>query len=390
MADGKRIALFLDGTWNTVENNTNVWRAKSLCSISDEQICYYSQGVGTLFGQRFMGGAFGYGLDAEVIDAYEWLVEHYNPGDKLFIFGFSRGAYTARALSGLISKLGLLTAGSPLSVQQLYARYRKANGRSIRELCKLAPSEQKNLPIEERWLLTYSQPIAIGFVGVWDTVGALGLPFGNIPLISRSQYNFLQTNLWIDNETAYHALAIDEHRKAFAPTLWTWPHLRGDPNATGVYAFPGIDRVEQRWFVGAHANVGGGYADDLLAQRPLKWLMDKAKAKGLQFKSDISIDGGACEAPINDSFKEMAYGLYRTAHLFIPYYRKMGVEPATTDDMAHNVVNETIDASVFERWRSDGTYRPANLVDWSKRKKVDPGLLNSSVHANEPSVAAAV
>lgn len=387
MANGKRIALFLDGTWNTVENNTNVWRAKSLCPRNDEQICYYSQGVGTLFGQRLMGGAFGYGLDAEIIQAYEWLIEHYRPGDRLFIFGFSRGAYTARALSGLISKLGLLTAGSPLSVDQLYARYRKANTRSIRELAGVPAAQRSALPIEERWLLAYSQAIAIAFIGVWDTVGALGLPFGHIPMLSRSQYNFLQTNLWIDNDTAYHALAIDEHRQAFAPTLWTWPHLKDDPRATGAYAFPDIGRVEQRWFVGAHANVGGGYADDLLAQRPLQWLMDKAKAAGLQFKHDIAIDGGACEAPINDSFKEMAWGLYRACHGFVPYYRPIGTEPARAGDIAHNVVNESIDASVFERYRSGSSYRPANLVDWAKRKKVDMSALTSSVRADAPHIA---
>jgi uncharacterized protein (DUF2235 family) len=170
MTATKRIALFLDGTWNTRDNNTNVWRAKSLCVRSAEQICYYSEGVGTLFGQRFMGGAFGYGLDTEVIQAYEWLIENYNQGDQIFIFGFSRGAYTARSLSGLISECGLLTAGSPISVEQLYTRYREGNAHTIRELKNLPDSE---LTPEEHWLLSYSKPVAIWFIGVWDTVGAL-------------------------------------------------------------------------------------------------------------------------------------------------------------------------------------------------------------------------
>ena len=135
----KRIAVFLDGTWNTVNDNTNVWRLKSLLAGTGAgglpQISYYHKGVGTTFGSRLRGGMFGYGLNDEIIRAYEWLIDNYNPGDELFIFGFSRGAYTARSLSGLISKCGLIAIGAPLSVAQLYARYRNASGvATLREL----------------------------------------------------------------------------------------------------------------------------------------------------------------------------------------------------------------------------------------------------------------
>ncbi|MFC4761841.1 DUF2235 domain-containing protein [Dyella koreensis] len=383
MTNPKRIALFLDGTWNTVQNNTNVWRAKSLCVTSEDQISYYSQGVGTLFGQRFMGGAFGYGLDAEVINAYEWLVENYNPGDRIFIFGFSRGAYTARALNGLISECGLLIAGSPLSVDQLYARYRRREVTSIRKLVHAADA---NLTTEERWLKRYSRPVAIWFLGVWDTVGALGLPFGNIPFISRSQYNFLQTDLWINDDTAYHALAIDEHRRAFAPTLWTWPRAKDDKSATGAYAFPDTQRVEQRWFAGAHANVGGGYANDILAQRPLMWLMEKAKARGLVFR-DMPADDSVEEGLINNSFREMAFGLYALFHLLIPFRRPIGQATLGNGKDVKFVVNETIDASVFARWRADKTYRPKNVVDWARKFNIDPGTITTTVRADDPSVA---
>lgn len=384
MPNGKNIALFLDGTWNTVNNNTNVWRAKSLCS-RDNQTIYYSQGVGTLFGQRFIGGVFGYGLDQEVIDAYEWLIEHYEPGDHLYLFGFSRGAYTARSLAGLISKFGVLKAGSPLSIDQLYARYRNKDVKSIRELQKTPKEQWGTLAVEERWLLTYSQAIAIWFIGVWDTVGSLGFPYGNIASISRSRFDFLQTDLWLNDDTAYHALALDEHRVDFRPTFWTWPLLKGDSQAVGAYAFPEIANVEQRWFVGAHANVGGGYNDDVLAQRPLKWLLEKAQKRGLAFKGTIDLDGDQ-NAKINDSFKEMLHGVYAFFKGGRRFFRPVGTVAASPKDTANNVVNETIDGSVFERWRSDATYRPQNLVDWATRAEVDPAVLLTSVRADDPKV----
>jgi uncharacterized protein (DUF2235 family) len=123
----KRLAIFMDGTWNTLNNNTNVWRLKSLTSESADQRVYYSQGVGTQRGEVARGGIMGYGIDDEIIEAYTWLIQNFDDGDEIFIFGFSRGAYTARSLSGLICKCGILKLGAPLSIEQLYARYRIHN-----------------------------------------------------------------------------------------------------------------------------------------------------------------------------------------------------------------------------------------------------------------------
>ena len=110
----KRIAIFLDGTWNTLNNNTNVWRLKSLSAPdARDQVVYYSQGVGTRVGEKVRGGVTGHGLDNEIIDAYTWLTEVFETGDEIFLFGFSRGAYAARSLSGLISKCGVLKPGAP-------------------------------------------------------------------------------------------------------------------------------------------------------------------------------------------------------------------------------------------------------------------------------------
>lgn len=147
-------------------------------------------------------------------------------------------------------------------------------------------------------MLKYSQAIDIDFLGVWDTVGALGLPFGNLPILGKADMQFLNTGIRISNKCAFHALAIDEHRKAFAPTLWTVDFARGTP---APHHRRTLSQVEQRWFVGAHANVGGGCQSDPLAQVPLKWMMDKASLNGLAFRRDIELDVLQAPSPTRPS-----------------------------------------------------------------------------------------
>ena len=380
----KRLAVFLDGTWNAVGDNTNVWRLKSLCAPTDSngvpQLVHYDIGV-----NGFIGGAFGKGLNANVAEAYEWLIDNYSPGDDIFIFGFSRGAYTARSLAGLVAKHGLLKAGAPLGVKQLYQRYKRKDDRTVWQLQRLSGlGELTNPTVEEQWLLKYSQPINIKVVAVWDTVGALGVPFFSIQGISRQTFGFLHTGLRTMIENGYHALAIDEHRKDFAPTLWT---VRKPKDPKAFIAPPrDIASVEQRWFVGAHANVGGGCESDLLAQIPLRWMMKKASLHGLAFKNDVDLDGDVIKAPIADSFKEFMKGAYSLVAK--RFYRPMGAEPEQADDGTHTTVNETIDATVFERWQKDPKYRPPSLEEWSMRKKADPAKLARSVRADDPGAAA--
>jgi uncharacterized protein (DUF2235 family) len=380
----KRLAIFLDGTWNAVDNNTNVWRMKALCAPTSRdgkpQLIYYEIGV-----NGFYGGVFGKGLDENIRLAYEWLIENYNDGDEIFIFGFSRGAYTARSLAGLIAKLGILKPGSPIGVAQLYERYKRSDEQTIWELHEQQDAGKLNdFTLEERWMLKYSQPAKIKVVAVWDTVGSLGIPAFSIEGISRSTFGFLQTGLRIHIEHGYHALAIDEHRGDFAPTLWD-VRRSNDPNA--VHAAPrSITSVEQRWFVGAHANVGGGYNSDLLAQIPLRWIMKKASTHGLTFRNDVDIDGDVLTAPITDSFKDFGKGVY--SKFLKPLFRPIGEDPEVRDDGTHANVNETIDRSVFDRWRTLPDYRPPNLSEWASRKKVDPAKLTNSVRADDPAVTA--
>jgi uncharacterized protein (DUF2235 family) len=357
---------------------------KALCAKKGTdglaQLVYYEIGVNGV-----LGGTLGKGLDENIRQAYEWLIENYDDGDEIFIFGFSRGAYTARSLAGLITKLGILKPGSPIGVAQLYERYKRSDEQTIWELHELQDAGTLNdITLEERWMLKYSQRAKIKVIAVWDTVGALGIPAFSIEGLSRSTFGFLQTGLRIHIENGYHALAIDEHRQDFAPTLWD---VRHSNNPTEAHAAPrSIMSVEQRWFVGAHANVGGGYASDLLAQIPLRWIMKKASPHGLTFRNDVEIDGNVLTAEITDSYKEFARGAY--SKFYKPHFRPIGEDPEVRDDGTHANVNETIDRSVFDRWRTVPDYRPPNLSEWASRKNVDPINLTNSVRADDPTVIA--
>ena len=380
----KRIALFLDGTWNAGSDNTNVWRLKSLCSEKSadqsSQVIYYDVGV-----NGFVGGMVGKGLNRNVTDAYEWLIENYNSQDELFIFGFSRGAFTARSLAGFIAKYGMLKRGAPLGVKQLYNRYRRAEDRTIWKLIESRDNATLGeCNLEEQWMLKYCIPIRIKVVAVWDTVGSVGIPFGNIPGISRATFGFLHTGLRVPIENGFHALAIDEHRRAFMPTLWTVRKPK-DPNA--IIAKPrSLTSVEQRWFVGAHANVGGGYDSDLLTQIPLRWIMSKASVHGLAFHDDVEISGDVHKSPITDSYRDFMYGCYRGFSW--RHHRTIGEPPIERADGTHSNVNETIDVSVFDRWRNVQKYRPSNLLDWGKRHKVKIEDIDRSVRADDPAIPA--
>lgn len=379
MPNAKRIAVFLDGTWNVTTDNTNVWRLAALCApIGDDgvhQVSRYDVGVNGVW-----GGAFGKGVGDNIVKAYEWLVGQYNPGDELFIFGFSRGAFTARSLAGFIAKYGLLKPGAPLGVRQLYDRYRRADDKTIWRLnAESEAGELKDVSLEERWMLRYSMPVHIKLVGVWDTVGALGVPWFSLEGIGRSSFGWMHTGLRLPIQNGFHALAIDEHRHSFAPTLWTVL------SSTLAQPRP-LNSVEQRWFPGNHGNVGGGYSGDLLVQAPLRWLKAKAEGLGLNFRYDVELDTEAHAADIPDSYAQFMRGAYRLASR--RYHRTVGAEPYTDMRGTHSTVNETIDDSVFERWRANSKYRPPSLAEWASRYQLDPANVIGSVLAHSPETPA--
>ena len=205
-------------------------------------------------------------------------------------------------------------------------------------------------------------------------------PFGNLPILGRGDLQFLNTGLRFSNKRAFHALAIDEHRKTFGPTLWTVDFLKV---ARPPHHHRTLSQVEQRWFVGAHGNVGGGCQNDPLAQLPLEWMMDRASEAGLAFRRDVELDTLPSPDPISDSYADFMYGAYRFLTLGQRYYREIGADPVVSSatELRENI-NETVDASVFDRWRSDKAYRPPNLKAWAERHGVNPEALTSTVRAN--------
>jgi uncharacterized protein (DUF2235 family) len=243
-----------------------------------EQRLFYEPGVGTAPDERIIGGAFGYGLSSNIRDCYRWLALNYEPGDQLYLFGFSRGAYTARSLAGLIRNCGILEANNVDRVEEAYAFYRDRTSQT-----------HPDAVASQIFRKMYSHGDQdIYFIGVWDTVGALGIPT-DIPLwkeISATWkgweqlWGFHDTELSSHIHNAYHALAIDEIREPFKPTLWT----HTDPNANQT--------VEQVWFAGVHTEVGGGSANTALSDIALVWMVDKAKACGLQFIQGLLEPGG--------------------------------------------------------------------------------------------------
>jgi uncharacterized protein (DUF2235 family) len=271
----KRLVVCCDGTWNTPDEihrgavaPTNVGKlALGVAPVGPdgtEQRLHYLRGVGTGRLDRLLGGAFGLGLSRHVREGYRFLVECGAPGDEVFLLGFSRGAYTARSLAGLIRNAGILRAEYADQVDAAYALYRSRDDATH--------PRGVEARLFRRMYARDEEP-TIHFVGVWDTVGALGIP-GIKGRLARRTWGFHDTTLSSRVRFAYHALAVDERRRPFAPTLWE-----------RAEAVPG-QTLEQRWFAGCHSDVGGGFPDAGLAELPLRWMAGRARAAGLAFEPD--------------------------------------------------------------------------------------------------------
>jgi uncharacterized protein (DUF2235 family) len=330
-----QLAVFFDGTWNTPSDRTNVYKLYKLLDEIDlsKQEGIYIPGVGTENGglfescKHFLGGAFGDGLSENILDGYKWLIQTYQEGNKIFLFGFSRGAYTARSLAGLIRNCGILRKENSKYIDEAYSMYRDAMG----------PDCDQAKEFRQR----FSFDPGIDFIGVWDTVGSLGIPVDGLALPGfKDYYKFHDTKLSKSVKAAYHALAINEFRAPYAPTLWT---QQDDPNQ----GRPGNLPVEQRWFIGAHCNVGGGYAQDELCDLPCRWIQKMAQLAGLKFLADWPVGTDAYETPPRDSYQEFV-----GEHPELAPVVKRVPRPAGNSD----TLFETVDPSVIKRIAEDGAF----------------------------------
>lgn len=267
----KKLAIFCDGTWNEpAVNPTNVAKLFAATCHDNEgvpQVTYYIAGIGTHWYDRYLGGAFGVGMSDNIKAGYGFLCSNYEPGDDIYLFGFSRGAFTARSLAGLIHNMGILKREYFVKINEAYDHYRDRSA-------KWHPSHELGSPTTTfRQRYTYGGE-TVTFLGVWDTVGALGAPYGFIIigyLLNRffdCQFHDLKLSSSI--QSACHAVARDEHRWPFRPTLWEL-HPSHDPS-----------KFIEKWFPGVHSDVGGGYMESGLSDRALQWMAMQAERQGLK------------------------------------------------------------------------------------------------------------
>ncbi len=369
----KTIAFLADGTWNGVKvdsdkdgvlESTNVLKlyhnlagddSIESFTLADEgeraaldadrntvQIAKYLHGVGDSDNAiiKLLGGAFGAGIISRIVRGYTFISRNYQPGDRIVIAGFSRGAYTARALGGMIAKAGLMD----------YAKFNFADKEQAYQ-CGLyvwayyRERQQKNLA-ERAVDLVWRRVLGIGTevgqeqmipnvpvaaIGVWDTVGSLGIPVYDATEDKRLDlFRFADAELSGKVAQGFHALAIDEHRADFTPTPWN--------------ARSGIEQV---WFAGAHADVGGGYEESGLSDFGLAWMVDRLGTAGLQYKDPLPLlPAGDVSGELHDSWNALPYKLKP------PYLR-----PIAPDAKVHR--------SVQQHRAALAAYQPGNLVNWA-------------------------
>ena len=293
----KNIAVFSDGTGQEggKSNNSNVYRLFNMVrDRSPNQIAFYDRGLGTGF-RKLTGNGAGMGISKNIKECYEFLFNNFEASDQIYLFGFSRGATTVRSLSGFIQLFGILPKSRPELIDQAWKIYRIRN--RTERIAKAKDFVDNNHTMWTR----------IKFVGVWDTVAALGVPFkvvdNIVNAISLFRHRFHDLTLTDSIENAFHALAVDDQRLTFHPTLWSATELKS------------YQQLKQVWFCGMHTDVGGGYEEAELSDITLKWMVTHATDNGL-----LIYPHNAVEAKMNPK----ANGLMHDSRggTFSKYFRK--------------------------------------------------------------------
>jgi uncharacterized protein (DUF2235 family) len=295
----KRLIICCDGTWQRLDGDslTNVALTARAVAPRDPkgnlQIVYYTAGVGSsLSGASLWQGMTGADLDDHLLDAWLFINLNYEPGDQIYLFGFSRGAYTVRSLAGLLRKVGVLRrehVDKSRAALDLY-RDRELTADS-EEAERFRVAHAIAWPRLARPFTSPPVDLSIRYLGVWDTVGSLGIPrLLPISIGMNAQYEFHDTALSRCVENARHAVAIDERRAPFAPTLW---------NNIEAFNTPGTrPRVAQQWFPGDHGGIGGGGARGL-SNCALMWVLEGAELAGLSVTNEPGSVISGCLADID-------------------------------------------------------------------------------------------
>ena len=328
----KRLVVCCDGTWQQLDSPypSNVIKlaqaVKPIASDGIPQIVFYDEGIGTESkATRLLGGATGLGIDRNIQDAYRFLCLNYIPGDEIYLFGFSRGAYTVRSLAGMIYCSGLLDRPHITRASEAYDLYRNRD---------IKPKDQEAADYRK----SYGDSVPITLLGCFDTVGSLGIPglpaFKQIHQQLNKRYRFHDTTLNKGIQNALHAVAIDEIREIFDVTP-----MKKHPDAEN-------QRVIQVWFPGEHGCVGGGMEEHSgLSDAALQWMMDSICNLGL----GLELDPSAIPTGVNPNYEidfKNDPGFFKLAGIKL---REVG---DGIDDLHE---------SVIKRWHSRNDYRPKNL-----------------------------
>ncbi len=375
---GRNLVVMLDGTGNELGRNlSNVLKLFRIAEKGELQLCFYNPGVGTIaraspwhrMRQKFVetiGLALGYGLDDNVLSAYRFLVENWREGDRIYLFGFSRGAWTARILGGLIHLVGLIRPEQLNMCESALGTYKRA-------------ANDDDLPLAWHFsrVIGARRP-TIRFIGVWDTVGSVIVPRPDrfyVPSLETLPYT--QTNPSV--QTFRHALALDERRRMFRVAQWKQPQRYV---ANPFKPASAIEQdIEQRWFAGVHSDIGGGYpeTESELSKLALIWMVDEAVKTGLRINQpnfrhlaygEPSTVGqhqyvapsatGPIHCSLNGfwwlfealpkSIKHREWARRSISGFYIPQAEPRAVQ-----------AGQVIDDSIHARIQSDATYRPVNL-----------------------------
>jgi uncharacterized protein (DUF2235 family) len=259
----RNIVVFSDGTGQEggKGHNSNVYKLFNMVeNRTAEQVVFYDRGLGTGW-RKVSGQLAGMGISQNIKECYRFIFDEFNAGDRVFLFGFSRGAATVRSLSSFIHLFGILPKSRPELIDQAYRIYR------------IGDRAKRDRRARQFIGKHHTMWCRIRFLGAWDTVAALGIPIRALNVVVNKipifRYDFQDLSLSESVEHARHALAIDDERKAFHPTPW-------DPELLDYQT------LEQVWFAGMHTDVGGGYAEQSLSDIPLQWMRDEAVRLGLR------------------------------------------------------------------------------------------------------------